>query len=41
MCDKEIDQLLLSPRLYHRALDVSMFLFPYVGAVNHTDCERR
>ena len=26
MCDKEIDQLLLRPRLYHRALDVSMCL---------------
>ena len=26
MCDKEIDQLLLSPRFYHRARDVSMFL---------------
>ena len=28
MCEKEIDQLLLSPRLHHRALDVSMFLSP-------------
>ena len=27
MCDEEIDQQ-LSPRLYHRALDVSLFLSP-------------
>ena len=28
MCDKEVDQLLLSPRWYHRAIDVSIFLLP-------------
>ena len=28
VCEKQIDQLLFSPRLCHRALDVSMVLWP-------------
>ena len=39
MCDKEMDQLLISPRLCHRALDVSMFSLPLSIETDITDTE--